>query len=360
MHESITKLYRTEKIEGCAIPALIRDGSHTFIDLEVFADGYIQSVIFEDFESFKEGIESNHIAMNIPDNNEIVIKGLGNWIIDEGLWTYDKITFANYIEERIKELNPEFKSEKSEKESEQESNIWILQHKVRKAENVTIYRDKSCYLDGTVNERLEGNSTNLFYRQNGTYYLVKVNVFTNYSIQLSRLESTVELSLEKFEEYVMLGTILSEVPLHEPVVIYGLGTFIMKEVRFVKPMQQMMLHINDMFRELNALPTSTMICFEAYIRYKAYPTEDNKKELKRCYENIPDYKKIRVGESPEEILEMRMIIYGESAFESDAFNQKIKNWGKPLFNPDFITWDNPFRDGYYKDDVDEDPDSFPF
>lgn len=46
------------------------------------------------------------MVLSIPDNNKISIHGLGSWTINEGEWLFNKETFIEYVQNLIKELNP--------------------------------------------------------------------------------------------------------------------------------------------------------------------------------------------------------------------------------------------------------------
>src|SRR5688572_28447570 len=106
MIKPTTKIYKKQTIEGYSIPAFIKNGNHFFVDLEVYENGRVNCWNFEDFEHFKKDVNRNWVDLSIPDNNQISIHGLGDWIIDNGNWLFNKETFIEYVQSLIKELNP--------------------------------------------------------------------------------------------------------------------------------------------------------------------------------------------------------------------------------------------------------------
>lgn len=324
MIKPTTKVYRKQIIEGYSIPAFIKNGNYFFVDLDVYENGRVHCWNFEDFEYFKKDVERNWVSLNIPDNDEISIHGLGNWTINEGNWKFNKKTFVDYIQRLIKELNPNL--ENIYKYSEKKVNgISIGENG-----NGTVYKEIKKYPNDIFPEKINGQSVDLFYKVLENYHLIKVNVFSDNTIQLSRLENTVDLTLEEFEKLIKEGKILTEIPLNSAVNIYGLGNFKITKVQYVTAIQEKLMEIKDILRNLNGQFSSIEICREALQNYNSNPTIDNKNKLKISYENVPDHQKIYVGDMDTKDIEVRMIIYGDNEIENWSHYQVAKSLGQTL------------------------------
>ena len=183
MIKPTTKVYRKQSIEGYSIPAFIRNGTYFFVDLDVYENGRVECWNFEDFEHFKKDVNRRWVDLSIPENNEISIHGLGNWTITDGNWLFNKETFINYVQRLIKELNPNL--ENIYKYSEKTINGV----RVRENGSGNVYKESKKYPNDIFPEKINGQSVNLFYNIVDIFYLVKVNIFSDNTLQLSRLET---------------------------------------------------------------------------------------------------------------------------------------------------------------------------
>ena len=319
-----TKVYRKQIIEGFSIPAIIKNGSYFFVDIDVYENGRVECWNFEDFEHFKKDVQKGWVSLNIPDEKEISIHGLGNWTIQNGNWIFNKDSFIEYVQNLIKNLNP--KLENIYKHSEKTINGV----RIGESGNGTIYKELKKDENDIFPEKINGNSINLFYKIGKEYALVKVNAFADHTIQLSRLESPIDLTLEEFEKYIEQKDILTEIPLNSDVTIYGLGDFKVTNNLYVTSIEDKLLEIKDILGKLNGQPSTIEICRENHKAYINNPTIENKNKLKASYENIPIHQRIYVGDMDTKDIEVRMIIYGEMEIENWSHYQIAKSRGEKL------------------------------
>lgn len=319
-----TKVYRRKVIEGFSIPAFIRNGSNFFVNLEVYEDGRVNCWNFEDFEHFKKDVRRGWVRLSIPDNEEISIHSLGAWTITEGSWIFNPESFIEYVLSLIKQLNPGLEN--------------IYQYSEKKINGITIsengrgsvYKEHKRTPHDTFPHKTDGKSMNLFYKIKDEYHLVQVNIFSDQTISLNRLEQPIELTLPELEELIAQGTIVTEVPSSSKVHIYGLGSFTIKDTSYAADINQKLSEIRDIIRALNGEPDSIQLCRLAYKQYIDNPTSANKEQLKIAYENIPDHNKMYVGDMDTKDIEVRMIIYGEQEIERWSHYQVAKARGEKL------------------------------
>ncbi|MBS1587564.1 MAG: hypothetical protein JSS82_18675 [Bacteroidetes bacterium] len=323
MIKPTTRVYKEQIIEGFSIPAIIRNGNYFFVDIDVYENGRVECWHFEDFEHFKKDVQRGWVSVNIPDNNDISIHGLGTWTIEKGKWDFSKDTFVEYVQDLIKELNPSLDN--------------IFKYRERKINGITvsengngtIYKQDS---DDYFAKKIEGQSVNLFYKMNSDFYLTKVNVFADGSLELARLEKTVGLTVEELEKQVRDGNLLADIPLGSTIHIYGLGKFSIQKKSFASSIQDKLLEIKDIQRKLKGDPTTIELCRSAYKDYLANPTKSNQENLRVAYENVPNHQRAYVGDMDTKDVEVRMIIYGDHEIENWSHYMLAKKRGEPLPN----------------------------
>ena len=317
-----TKVYRQQAVEGFSIPAIIHNSSYFFVDLDVYEDGRVECWNFEDFDHFKQDVARGWVALEIPDNKEISIHNLGSWAIANGNWTFSKENFADYVLSLVKELNP--RMENLYKYTEKKINGV----RIGESGKGKVYKDQK--KDSFFSEKIGGDSVNLFYKMGDLYWLTKVNIFSDDSVHLCRLENNLEMSLGEFEKLIQEKVVLTAVPDNARVHIYGLGSFDVQAARYVTNIDSKLSEVRDIKRQLNGEPSSIDICREAYLQYLNNPTNELKERLKITYESVPDHQKRYVGDMDTKDIEVRMIIYGEQEIENWSHYRLAKARGEEL------------------------------
>lgn len=300
-----TNIYRKQVIEGFAIPAIIHNMHYFFTDLDIYEDGRVECWHFEDFDHFVKDVKRGWVATHIPDGEIFFIHGLGNWTIAGGDWLFNKETFIAYVQSLIKELNPKWEN--------------IYKYSEKKVNGITIGENGK----GTIHKKQErmpndlfpdiikADSTNLFFKVNGSLHLVKVNVFADGIIQLSRLEIPIEMNIAEFERLINEMIILTEIPSGSGVHIYGLGKFSVQNPGGFVSVYDKLSEVRDMLKQLNGEPTTIQLCITAHKNYLDNSTPENKEALKIAYEAIPAHLRLYVGDMDTKDFEVRMIIYGQ-------------------------------------------------
>ncbi|MFC5044677.1 hypothetical protein ACFSTE_22515 [Aquimarina hainanensis] len=322
---NLPSTYRTKVIEGVSIPGIIRNGTHFFVDLEVYEDGRVECWNFEDFEHFKKDVKRGWVAVNIPNGEEISIHSLGSWTVSDGSWNYNKDSFIDYVWSIVKHLNPKLDN--------------IYSYSEKKVNGVTIgesgkgkiYKEKKKNPNDPFPEKIKGTGINLFFKdEKGEYHLVRFDVYDQESIWVNRFEEPFEISLTQFEQMILEEKILTELPISTQVNIFGLGFFKIKEERYSAKISEKLLEVKDTIRVLNGEPSTIELCREIYQKYMGNPTVRLKEELKEAYENIPEHERMYVGDMDVKDTAVRMIIYGEQEIENWSHYQVAKEMGEEL------------------------------
>lgn len=325
MDFNIPTTYRTKVIEGVSIPGIIRNGTYFFVDLEVYEDGRVECWNFQDFEYFKKDVKRGWVSVNIPNGEEISIHSLGKWTITESSWIYDKDSFIEYVWSIVKHLNPNLNN--------------IYSYSEKKVNGVTIgesgkgkiYREKKRTPNDPFPEKVKGEGINLYYKDDkDEYHLVRFDVYNRESIFVNRFKKPFEISLTQFEQMILEGVILTELPIGSQVHILGLGNFKIKEEKYSAKISEKLLEVKDTIRVLNGEPSTLELCTDIYQQYMDSPTETLKGKLKDAYENIPEHERMYVGDMDVKDTVVRMIIYGEQEIENWSHYQVAKEMGEKL------------------------------
>lgn len=100
------------------------------------------------------------------------------------------------ILELIKELNPNL--ENIYKYNQKKINGVLIGENG----NETVFKEIKKYPNDIFPKKINGQSVDLFYKVLKDFYLVKVNVFSDCTIQILRLEKPIELTFEEFENLI--------------------------------------------------------------------------------------------------------------------------------------------------------------
>ena len=245
--------------------------------------------------------------------------------IDNSNWKYNGEAFIEYVDSLIKKLNPNL--ENIYKYSEKKVNGI----RIGESANGNIYKEYKRRPNDPFPEKIDGEKTNIFWQNEfGDFYLVRLDIYDNNSIIVNRLKEPFEINLNKLEEMISNGNILTEVPLNSKVQIYGLGHFQIIELLYCNDVSQKLLEIKDTLRVLNGEPSSLDICRKEYEEYLQNPSNELKEQLKTAYENIPEHERRFVGDMDMKDIPIRMIIYGEKEIENWSHYQVAKNLGEKL------------------------------
>ncbi|RBL90687.1 DUF7638 domain-containing protein [Chitinophaga flava] len=331
MKVSATRVYRTKIIEGLSVPAVIHNGSYFFTDLDIYEDGRVEYWEIEDFEHFKQKMREGWIVTVIPDGSSISIHGLGSWPVTAGSWLFNKKSFVSHAESLIRTLNPRME------------NIYTYRKKTLngigfvESGKGTVYKENKRGPYDLFPEKINGNSENLFYQTTDGYYLVRLVLYPDHTVCLERLETPIQLSMQEFESLVSQGILLSEIPLHAKVHIYGLGSFVAGEADYSVDIDDKLAEIRDTLRQMSGAPSSIALCKQAYEAYIADPTAANKTLLQQHYEAVPEHQRMYVGDMDTKDTAVRMIIYGEDEIKGWSHYQLALHQGLPLPSIDIPT-----------------------
>ncbi|MDO5105257.1 hypothetical protein [Capnocytophaga sp.] len=319
------RVYKTQEIQGVSVAAFIENGGYHFTDLDIYENGRVYCWNFHDFEIFKQEVNDEWVVLEVPEGEDIRIFDLGSWKIKNPQWIFTKKTFIAYVESLIREMNPQW------------TNIYTYTEK--KINGITIGE----HGEGTVfkevtgtngfrSQKINANSFNLFYEESGVYNLVKIIVFADYTLQITRLENPLEISFDEFKKLIKTKKLVTNPPKNAQVTIYGLGSFTIDEENWSGNIKEKLGETEEIFRKLNNEPTLFELCKKAFTDFKENPTTANQEKLRLAYEQVPEHQRKYLGDMDTKDTEIRMIIYGKQEIENWSHYQIAKKLGEPLPN----------------------------
>lgn len=188
----MTRIYTQREINGLLIPGIIRNDSYFFVDLKVYEDGTIDCWELTDLKTFIDKLNSGWVKTIIPNGKSISIHGLGGWVIDNGVWKYDKQGFFDNVVSTVKTLNPQMTNlyQKVDKK--------INGVTIRENRNSNIYTKKD--EKDFFSKKILGNGFHLFYLYENKYYLSRVIAYKDGRIEISNIPNPIFISYEEFKK----------------------------------------------------------------------------------------------------------------------------------------------------------------
>ena len=304
----ITKITRTEIIEGFSIPGIIHNLQYHFTDLQVYSDGLISCWEMVDLNMLKEKIERGWIVTSIPEGEAISIHNLGLWYIEDGKWQHSKESLYKLIITLIKQLNPTLENlhNYNGNNSKQIGKANVAKHFIPNPKPY-YYEDPNSFLP----RKISGEKFQLFFRNDDDKtYLAELSIYKNGHIEITNLPVKKTLKFDEISGYVDRGIITTELKINEMVIVLNLGSFKIKSGNGID-IKHKLNELNDKLAELNGRENSISKCARIFDDYKMRPSLELKDKLKEAYEAVPEHQRIFVGTMDTKDYEVRHVIYGD-------------------------------------------------
>lgn len=304
----LTKITRTEVLEGFSIPGIIHNMQYHFIDLQVYSDGLISCWEMVDLPMFKDKLNKGWVVTSIPDGEAISIFNLGHWTIEQGEWLHTKETLYEYVYSLVKKLNPTL-----ENLHNYNGNNSKIVGKANVAKHY-IPDPKPYHFDDPNSffpQKINGEKFHFFYRDNDTKtYLAELSIYKSGYVEITNLPTKRPFKFEEINELIQQGTLTTELKIGEIVTILNFGSFKIVSGSGVD-IKFKLNELTDKFNELNGRENSIAKCARIFDEYKQNPTIKIQRELKEAYEAVPEHQRIFVGTMDTKDYEVRQIIYGD-------------------------------------------------
>lgn len=303
----LTKITRTDILEGFSIPGIILNMQYHFTDLQIYSDGLISCWEMVDLAMFKHKLSNGWVVTSIPDGQKISIFNLGSWVIDKGEWTYDEESYYKHVKTLIKKLNPALENlhNYNYKNSKMIGKVSVAKH--------LSLNPKPYYYDNPnsfLSKRNEGEKFHIFYRNDDSKtYLAQLSIYQTERIEITNLPTKKIFQFDDLKILINNNQLTTELNIGEEVIILGLGSFIIKSGEGIS-INSKYNEFLDKYQELNGKENSISKCSKIFEEYKLHPTFKLKQELKEAYEKVPEHQRMFVGNMDTKDYEVRQVIYG--------------------------------------------------
>lgn len=304
----LTRITRTEVIEGFSIPSIISNMQYFFTDLQIYSDGLIDCWRMVDLPMFKDELNRNWVVTSIPDGQTISIFSLGFWTIEKGEWIHNKDSFYDYVHSLVKRLNPTLENlhNYNGNDSKMVGKVNVAKHS--QPDPKPYYDDNS---ESLFPKKISGEKFRIFFRhEDKKTYLAKLSIYKSGRIEITDLPVKKVFNFEDIKELINNGQFTTELKVGELVTILGLGSFTVVSGAGIN----INLKYNeflDKFSELNGRENSLDKCARIFEEYKQKPTTKKRQELKEAYEAIPEHQRRFVGDMDTKDYKVRQVIYGD-------------------------------------------------
>lgn len=283
------RVYYKQLIEGAAIPAIIHNSSYFLIQMAVYENGTVSCWHKSDLQQFWSDLEKGWVVPSVPPDAELSINNLGCFPIREARWFYNREEYYHRVEEVVRSLNPEMTN--LYRMAQWEKDKWE-KARVRWKADPTPCKLKPgwCYT------LIDGDSSYIFYRQEGRLHLTSLTVYADKTVRLGAVSDR-SYTLEEIEG-LFVQKILSTSPEGvEWVEIDGLGNVLLAPPEYgALPVEEKRKEINDTMAGLSGEKDSLDRCKRAHYQYLTDPNDWTREELRKAYEAVPEHQRMFLGD----------------------------------------------------------------
>ncbi len=255
-------------IAGVMLPAFIRNGSHHFINLPVYADGAVDCWELVDRRELVEKVRSGWLCPSAPDGARVSVFHLGFMTASESCWELDEMELIARIDRAIRAQNP-------------------------RMENLFARSPDGGPRRLAITPNTE--SFSVFAAEGDQIFLAELCAFADETFELRRLPEQRRISLEQLRTAFHDGRLTSEVAEGTRIHIQGLGSFRCREASFIKPADKLG-EILAALDKLNGRPDATQRCLAAFKTHQAEPTEEHRAALEAAYLAVPAHLRCYLGD----------------------------------------------------------------
>ncbi|MFL1673594.1 DUF7638 domain-containing protein [Paenibacillus dendritiformis] len=297
------KIRRTKVIEGTVVPGIINNGGHYFyIDVDVYEDGMVNCWELVDLRGLRDKINSNWLSPCIPSGEHLSVHGLGSYTVESANWFFNKDSYFQHIESKLKALNPEWE------------NIYTITPRQKKLceerriahspKATNFYVAQELFYD-----TIEGNGFSIFMKEENKNYLVNLVIYKNGVVV--RYDSSHERTYQAEEVKALFedGTFFTSFEAPTAVMIPDLGEVGFSRSVYSTKIEDKYTELLDMQKKLRGEKSSLEACREAYFMYLEYPSEFTRANLKEKYELVPEHERMFLGDMDTKDWDYRRIIY---------------------------------------------------
>ena len=300
------KVYRKQRIEGVTVPAIIHNGQYFWLNMAVYEDGTVSCWNKTDLADVPYQLKRGWLTPCVPEGKGLSIYGLCWLEILKADWKFDNDSFYEFIKETVRSINPEM--ENIYKTTDREKAKWKDYHIAFTADPTP------CKLGGKFGyQLLDGDRSNILLRKDGEIILTQVNIYADETFSVDALGEEF-FTLEDINKMFKDKTLCTSVKEGETVSFGALGSAECKTISSTEPSEKFK-EIKEKSLRVGNKPDAHERCQRAYHAYLVEPSERNKEQLRKAYEEVPEHERIYLGDMDTRNEDFERILYTDEKRE---------------------------------------------
>lgn len=297
-------VYRKERVEGRSFLGIIKNGSYFLSNLAIYEDGIVSAWDKFDIYQFEKALEKKWVVSFIEDNEELNIRGIGDFEILESQWMH-KDDYYKYIKSILKEMNPEMQN--IYKTTQREIEKWEKLKVSFLAIPIDFKMKKEFGYD------LSGGKSYFIFRKSSHYSSNKEIFLTYYTIYddetISIYNDNNIYNFDNIKNMFDKNELVLYPKEDDTIIIENLAKLKLKPTLKYTNKKEKLKEIKENIKEISGKENAFDYAIKCYHNYLVYPSDYNRELLKEAYEKLPKHERIFLGDMDNKDSDFRRIIY---------------------------------------------------
>lgn len=297
-------VYRKERVEGRSFFGIIKNGSYFLSNLAIYEDGIVSAWDKFDIYQFEKALEKKWVVSFIEDNEELNIRGIGDFEILESQWMH-KDDYYKYIKSILKEMNPEmqniYKTTQREIEKWEKLKVSFLaipiDFKMKKEFGYDLSNGKSYFIFRKSSH----------YSSNKEIFLTYYTIYDDETISIYNDNNI--YNFDNIKNMFDKNELVLYPKEDDTIIIENLAKLKLKPTLKYTNKKEKLKEIKENIKEISGKENAFDYAIKCYHNYLVYPSDYNRELLKEAYEKLPKHERIFLGDMDNKDSDFRRIIY---------------------------------------------------
>lgn len=297
-------VYRKERVEGRSFLGIIKNGSYFLSNLAIYEDGIVSAWDKFDIYQFEKALEKKWVVSFIEDNEELNIRGIGDFEILESQWMH-KDDYYKYIKSILKEMNPEmqniYKTTQREIEKWEKLKVSFLaipiDFKMKKEFGYDLSNGKSYFIFRKSSH----------YSSNKEIFLTYYTIYDDETISIYNDNNI--YNFDNIKNMFDKNELVLYPKEDDTIIIENLAKLKLKPTLKYTNKKEKLKEIEENIKEISGKENAFDYAIKCYHNYLVYPSDYNRELLKEAYEKLPKHERIFLGDMDNKDSDFRRIIY---------------------------------------------------
>ncbi len=284
-------VYRKERVEGRSFFGIIKNGSYFLSNLAIYEDGIVSAWDKFDIYQFEKALEKKWVVSFIEDNEELNIRGIGDFEILESQWMH-KDDYYKYIKSILKEMNPEmqniYKTTQREIEKWEKLKVSFLaipiDFKMKKEFGYDLSNGKSYFIFRKSSH----------YSSNKEIFLTYYTIYDDETISIYNDNNI--YNFDNIKNMFDKNELVLYPKEDDTIIIENLAKLKLKPTLKYTNKKEKLKEIEENIKEISGKENAFDYAIKCYHNYLVYPSDYNRELLKEAYEKLPKHERIFLGD----------------------------------------------------------------